>query len=282
MSIRNIRFLLAAILVGGFAPASARAYCGMSNAQVWAEFYSLLGADVSNGPGNPLVIVLGAPWCPYCANTFKAYQSKRYNFDVRFVPQDAVSPVHRDQLAYIVADGTSKALAQVYVQRSRVQHGLPTAMYDFINEVQEVTLHAAQWKFETIGTPTTFFWRKNGKIGKYSGMPNLAEIEREIDQTPPPANYKSSRKFLKSGVPVPKPVSGQPYAKSDNTKVRILPDENAFTVECLRAGMGFPVAAVKGLVTIDGEQWLAFSFAKDVPKLTSYGRASDFTNWSTR
>ncbi|MEQ1694944.1 MAG: thioredoxin family protein [Hyphomicrobiaceae bacterium] len=259
-------------------------WCGATDAQNWQEFETLLGADVSSSSERPLLIIAGAPWCPYCAQAFKNLQAKRYRFDVRFVPQDAINPKDRDQLADLVVDGTVKSLVRVFVQRSVASQPVAPQQKQLVNDIQLVTMLAMIARFESPGgaklaSPTVFYLTRD-RVRIIAGMPNFEAIEREIVKEPRTTAPPTMRRFLQTGLPTPRPIAGIPVAKKSDTRLRILPDGSAFSYLCSPKDGGYSDPNVnRGVVHVDGEDWLAFSIFPTYPNLFIYGRGSEFTGW---
>ena len=276
MSRSNARFGLVAMLLIAALPARAD-WCGAGDAQNWREFSSLYTAGMRITPGRPTVFILGAAWCPVCKSVFQGLASKRYAFDARFIPvQQGGNDRHAAQVADLASDGTPAALTRVYQQNSAKTDGLNPQQRAFIAEVQVVTDIVLQERFQRPGkkwgTPITFIYWEGIQV--IHGQPNLEGIERVLTAQPPQLLENTTRRFIASPVPPEQSMRGAvPFAKRDNTRLRILPDRNALSAICVPRDQGMQPA---GFVTIDGEDWIVFKPFKPDTSLRVYGLAADF------
>jgi thiol-disulfide isomerase/thioredoxin len=258
--------------------AAAKAdWCGASDAENWREFSSLYSAGMRVTPGRPTVYILGAPWCPVCKSVFQSLGARQYAFDARFIPvQQSGSERHAAQVADLASDGTPVALTRVYQQNSANADGLNAPQRSFIAEVQTVTDIVLQERFEKQGkkwgTPITFIYWEGIQV--VYGQPNLEGIERILKDKPPLLPENTTRRFITSPMPLEKSMGrAVPFAKRDNTRLRILPDRNALSAICVAREQG---AVPAGFVTIDGEDWIVFKPFRPDTSLRVYGLASDF------
>jgi hypothetical protein len=256
--------------------AFADALCGGDEARNWKEFESLYWVGARDD-ARPAIYVLGAPWCPYCAQLFKATQGKRYAFQLRFVPVDARLDVHKKQIAYLVTDGTEKALSQVYVKRAAETRAFVGSSTAFINEVQEVVNQALFDRMggyvKTWGSPLSFLYL-DGKVQIVAGMLNLEAIERLSSRIGNSGKNFGARRFLTSGLGEMRPFIRTVATKKEGVRIRVLPDENALAAICIRnAGSTLDAVAV---MKAGGVDWLVFR--QNAPKTNNrvYGRADDF------
>lgn len=282
---RNFAPLLLTLVAALGLSAPASAWCGGKPIDTWREFYSLWGADLSRGEGRPMLFVFGAPWCPYCAETLKIYQSKEWRFDIRFVPKDAVGDLHRSQIADLIIDGGAASVVRVFEQRRADLSKISPAVAKWVTDVQLTTQHALNVRFIDQGgrldSPTSFYLDRSG-VYRFTGMPNLAQIERTIVADGLPTPRRDTRRLITAGPPKARPISGKPFANKDNVRLRVMPHSNGFSAVCFPRGHGFPGHVVE-LVELDGVQWLAFRGPfRDAPNTTLYGLASDFSGWNVR
>jgi hypothetical protein len=278
------RTFLVLLLACGLSRTASAEWCGASDEENWRELYSLYTAEQSRGPDRPVIFIMGAPWCPYCAQLLKMLQTKRYSFDVQLVPVSAINELHKDQLADLVMDGTQASIVRVFEQRRADISSITPEQRQFVNDVQLATAIALNLRFaergKNFGLPTTLYWSHAGMRAS-SGMPNPTFIEENIAATGDHVSRARTRRFLKTGVPKPRPVAGTPYANKHNVRVRLLPDDTAFTAMCLNDGFGFPSAQIE-IVEVDGKQWLAVHAIKEHPRAVFYVLARDLDGWSQR
>lgn len=276
MARSNARFGLVAMLLFAALPARAD-WCGADDAQNWREFSSFYTAGMRITPGRPTVFILGAAWCPVCKSVFQGLASKRYAFDARFIPvQQGGNDRHAAQVADLASDGTPAALTRVYQQNAAKTDGLNAQQRAFIAEVQVVTDIVLQERFQRPGkkwgTPITFIYWEGIQV--IHGQPNLEGIERVLTAQPPQLPENTTRRFIASPVPPEQAMRGAvPFAKRENTRLRILPDRNALSAICVPRDQGMQPA---GFVTIDGEDWIVFKPFKPDTSLRVYGLAADF------
>ena len=272
----SARLGLIATLLLSTLPARAD-WCGATDAQNWREFSSLYTAGIRVTAGRPTVFILGAPWCPVCKSVFQGLSSRRYAFDARFIPvQQSGNERHAAQVADLASDGTPLALTRVYQQNSAKTDGLNPQQRAFIAEVQVVTDIVLQERFnrpgKKWGTPITFIYWEGIQV--IHGQPNLDGIERALTAKPPLLPENTTRRFIASPVPQEQSMRGAvPFAKRDNTRLRVLPDRNALSAICVPRDQGMQSA---GFVTIDGEDWIVFKPFKPDTSLRVYGLAADF------
>lgn len=275
---RVVLFCLA-MLVASWSTAHAT-WCGRSDEESWKEFSSLYWASASGGPNRPVIYTIAAPWCPYCAQIFRKLQTRRYSFDVRFIPGHGADERHNAQIADLVLDGTIKSLVRVYVQRAASGTEISGKQRHFIESVQEASDIALQGRFrqglKTWGSPISFMLA-NGQIQRIVGEPNLEEIDRRISGTANKDAALTTRRFLVTGVPEARPIIGKPAAKRKNTRAHVLPDRSSLSAVCFAAGRALTTL---GVITIDGNNWLVFTvpYKPNMP-LHYYGRAEDFDGW---
>lgn len=275
------RLLLFLLLLIVNIPALARAdWCGLSEDEAWKEFGSLYYAATAGASARPVLYVLAAPWCPYCAQVFKALQAKQYSFDVRFIPSQPKDETHRRQIADLVLDGTVKSLIRAYLQKSAPKTQFNDQQLNFIVGVQNATDLALQHRFgrqaKNWGSPISFLMVQ-GSIQMVVGMPNLDAIDRLLSGTSGPVTEARTRALLAAGLPKDVPVTGTATATARNVRLRVLPDRTAFSAICAREGTSLkPV----GLVSAGGEDWLVFNipYAPDAP-LRYFAPAADFSGW---
>lgn len=274
---RAFRAVVAVLAVMIAARSAVAGWCGASEDENWKEFYSLYGANLSSGgTGRPVAFVLGAPWCPYCAQLMRTFRPQQFNFDIRFVPKDAQTQLHRDQLADIVVDGGAASVIRVFEQHRANVSKITPQQHSFINDVQLSVLYGMKVRYERpdrqMASPTTVYMTRGG-IFVYVGMPNLRYIADEIVGSGDGSRYQRARRFLTSGIPPSAVIPTTPYAKKANVRLRILPDVSAFTADCLQQGQGFRNARK---TVVDGREWFVFNPLPEYPRVTLYAPASDF------
>lgn len=278
---KRIIISLLSVLAAAFPAAAQADWCGASDEQNWQEFASLYGAATSASAGRPVVYTLAAPWCPYCAEMFRNLQTRRYSFDVKFIPSHSKLDRDHVKIADMVVDGGLKSLVRVYTQRVASDAGFSRQQMQFIERVQVAADLALMFRFnekpQNWGTPISFFYSSNGRIRMVVGQPNLDEIDRLVsrgrNEAPPP----DLRRFITTGVPKTEPIAGQPVAVRDNVRMRILPDERAFSVMCLSARQ--PLTSTSA-IRFEGKTWLVFSAPYDPAwQVQFYARGEDFTGW---
>lgn len=271
---------------------NAQAWCGGTEQDDWKEFASLYSAGPPPTKGRPIMYILGAPWCPYCAQSFRSLQTtSQYKFDVRYLPAQGSSELHSNQIADIAIDGSTAALVRVYVQKTFAKGTFTDAQKEFVEEVQDATDNALRERFggslKGWGTPTAFLLSKENVIRVGGGLPNLALYDRTMTDHAPAQSVANTRRFIKSGIPKETPITGTPFSKKGNVRLRVLPDDSAFSAMCFdRPGIG--LASASGVITIDRIQWLVFKQwriskpSRGDKDLRIYGRAEDFGGWQVR
>lgn len=259
-------------------------WCGNTDAQDWAELSSMYWAGPPGNATRPAMYVLSAPWCPYCAQLFKMLGSRRVSFDSRFVPVMPTNENDRDQIADIVMDGTERALTRVFVQRSVNKGHFTFLQRNFVNEVQEVLDITLKARFDSQvkiwGTPMSFVMRE-GQLTLVAGMPMLDVIDGLKADLSPSPSPPATRRFLQTGIPQERQIEGNPYAKRDNTRLRVLPDENAVSAVCLQRDRYLTIPP-SGVVNIEGKDWLVYKPYRPAAHLRAYALASDFEGWRPR
>lgn len=275
----------AGIVFCSFASPAISGWCGKSESENWREFGSLFWAGPEGGNKDvPQVYVWAAPWCPHCAELFRALQVGSYKLQVRFIPGDAADEKSQRQMADMVTDGTNNSLVRVYSQRKAEASGYTREQRKLISEVQLVTAEALGHRFseqgQLPGSPTSFVF-VGGKVTMLPGMLKFSGIEK-IAQAVDTWPRDRTRRFLSSGIPQPRPLEGTPFANRDDVRLKVLPEETAFTISCWRDGQMLPSIAVAGWIDVDGERWIVFNpFSSDM-SLRIYGRGEDFDGWSAK
>ncbi len=267
-------------------PGVAASWCGASAEDNWRELGTVFSGGAPSVAGRPTVFIWGAPWCPYCAELFRTFQAKPYRLNVKFVPGDSRNDQHARQITDIVTDGGINALVRTYVQKSAPTPNFSEAERKFINDVQTATGGALQIRFQIPGgkwgSPTAFLF-ENGQIRALPGMLNFAEAEKHASG-PEPWSADISRRFLKSGIPPVRKVSGAPASGSKEVRLRVLPHNRALTAFCLpKNSMELPAPLLDGLIEVDGQQWMVLKgFFEPRTDLRLYALASEFRGWSLR
>lgn len=291
----SVRFLSILLLVFIGHTGRALAWCGGTEQDDWREFASLYSAGPPLSPQRPIVYILGAPWCPICAQAFRSLQSgNQYKFDVRFIPTQGASETHSKQIVDLVVDGSTAALVRTYVQRSFGEVVISKQQREFIEDVQDATDSALRDRYgknvRVWGSPIGFLFTKDNVVRVSAGLPIFPLYDKEVSAKPIQAPQPNTRRFIKSGIPEGVAVSGNPFAKQDNVKLRILPDDSALSAVCVARGNGFLNSTTDPphLINIDNQAWLAFKmWSIDKPgrppkKLRAYGRADQFGGWQAK
>ena len=261
------------------APSHAQ-WCGKSDEALFDDLGSMLWAGSPPSGERPYIYTMAAPWCPYCTQLFKTFQSDRYSFDIRYFEIWPTGDVHRNQIADAALNGTNSALARIYLQRKFSRDGISDAQRSLANEVQEILSIVIDERYRDrfsqpkMASPTSIALL-DGKIVVIEGTPNLQALERLSGSMRRHGRDDRLSGLVRAGIPSEVPAPDAYYAVRDNVEIRILPDEKAVGAICLKYTQGL---RFDGIVTVSGREWLVTRPFRPDTSLRLYALKDDFVS----